>query len=67
MMSSDIQIETTINRSLFTSVHLCEWDDGGVWLKINTRNGGMYTELTHKEALQLLECLQAIVYKEVTA
>ena len=67
MMSSEIQLETTIRRRDRTDIHICEWDDGGAWLKINTPNGGLYTALTHVEAQQLLDCLQAIVYKEVTA
>jgi hypothetical protein len=67
MMSSKIQLETTIRRHDDTRVHLCEWDDGGAWLKISVNSGGLYTALTHAEAQQLLDCLQAILYKEVTA
>jgi len=67
MMSSEIQLETTLRRHDGTSVHLCEWDDGGAWLKITVSSGGLYTALTHAEAQQLLDCLQAILAKEVTA
>jgi hypothetical protein len=61
------EIETTIYTKDETRVSLSEWDDGGAWLKIGVRSGGAYTVLTRDEAQQLLEGLQAILEKEVTA
>jgi hypothetical protein len=61
------ELETTIYTKDDSRVSLSEWDDGGAWLKIGVRSGGAYTVLTREEAQQLLEGLQAILAKEVTA
>jgi len=61
------ELQTTIYTKDDSRVSLSEWDDGGAWLKIGVRSGGAYTVLTREEALQLLEGLQAILEKEVTA
>ena len=61
------EIEITVPTQDQSYVHASEWDDGGVWLKIGLRSGGAYTTLTREEAQQLLEGLQTILAKEVTA
>jgi hypothetical protein len=61
------EIEITIPTQDYSFVHVAEWDDGGVWLKVGVQRGGAYTSLTREEAQQLVECLQAILAKEVTA
>lgn len=60
------EIETTINAESGARVFLSEWDDG-VWLKIGVSGGGAYTPLTRQEAQEMLQGLQAILSKEVTA
>jgi hypothetical protein len=61
------EIDITIRTQDESRVSLTEWDDGGAWLKIGLKSGGAYTALTREEAQQLLEGLQAILSKEVTA
>ena len=61
------EIETTIYTQDDSRVHICEWDDGGVWLKIGVPGGGAYTALTRDEAQELLRGLQNILAKEVAA
>jgi hypothetical protein len=67
MMQEQIQIEKTIRFESGSYLHVSEWDDGGVWLKIGESRSSIYTPLTRLEAEQLAETLQAILTKEVTA
>lgn len=60
-------IETIIRTAEGNRVSVSEWDDGGVWLHMQLRGSTAYTSLTREEAEQLLEGLQAILAKEVTA
>jgi len=59
------EIQITIYAESDATVYLDEWNDGGVWLKINISGGGAYTPLTRKEAEQMLQGLQEILNKEV--
>ena len=59
--------ETTIYTEEGVRVSVSEWDDGGAWLHLSMRGSTAHAVLTRKEAQQLLEGLQAILAKEVTA
>jgi hypothetical protein len=61
------EIDVTIQTQDESRVSLSEWEGGGAWLKIGVKSGGVYTILTRDEAQQLLDGLQAILSKEVTA
>ena len=60
-------VQTTIYTESNTRVFVDEWDNGGVWLAIHSERSTMHTPLTRKEAEQMLQGLQAILAKEVTA
>lgn len=60
-------IETIIKTAEGNRVSVSEWADGGAWLHMQLRGSTAYTSLTRNEAEQLLEGLQAILAKEVTA
>ena len=61
------EIETTIYTQDGVRIGVDQWDDGGVWLSLQARGSSMHTTLTREEAQQMLEGLQAILAKEVTA
>ncbi len=61
------EIQTTIYTEDNVRVHVDEWDDGGVWLSLQSRGSSHYVALTRKEAEQMLKGLQTILAKEVTA
>jgi hypothetical protein len=61
------EIEVSINTAHGTRVHINEWDDGAVWLYLQGRQASMSTVLTRAEAQQMVEALQSILAKEVTA
>jgi hypothetical protein len=61
------EIETTIYTEDGVRIGVDQWDDGGVWLSLQARGSSMHTTLTREEAQQMLEGLQAILAKEVTA
>ena len=61
------EIETTIRTEDDVRLYVSEWDDGGAWLNLRTGNANMSAVLTRAEAQQLMEGLQAILAKEVTA
>ena len=50
-----------------TKIHISEWDDGGAWIRLGSRSGSMYVSVTRNQAQELMETLQAILAKEVTA
>ena len=60
-----IEVEITTEQNV--NVYVSEWDDGGAWVRLGSRSGSMYAPMTRNEAEQLLEGLQAILAKEVTA
>jgi hypothetical protein len=61
-------IEVDIKAELEgTKIYMSEWDDGGAWIRLGSRSGSMYASVTRSQAEQLLETLQAILAKEVTA
>jgi hypothetical protein len=61
------EIEVNIKTETDVRVSVCQWDDGGAWLHLSMRSGTAYAAMTREEAQQLLEGLQAILAKEVTA
>jgi hypothetical protein len=63
MMQEQIQIEKTIRAESGSYLHVSEWDDGGVWLKLGEYRASIYTPLTRSEAEQLLEALKDILEK----
>lgn len=67
MMQKQIEIEKTIRAKSGAYIHISEWDEGGAWLKLSESRSSIYTPLTRAEAEQLVETLQAILAKEVTA
>jgi hypothetical protein len=67
MMQEQIEISKTIGAESGSYLYVSEWDDGGAWLKIGESRASVYTPLTRSEAEQLVETLQAILAKEVTA
>lgn len=60
-------IETTIYTADNVRISIDEWDDGGVWLGLQARGATMHAVLTRAEAEAMLNGLQAILAKEVTA
>ena len=61
-------IEVEINAELEgTKVYISEWDGGGAWIRLGSRSGSMYASVTRSQAQELMECLQAILAKEVEA
>lgn len=67
MMQEQIEIAKTIRVESGVYVYVSEWDDGGAWLKLGVDRASIYTPLTRAEAEQLVETLQAVLAKEVTA
>ena len=61
------EIETIIQTEDGIRLSVAEWDDGGAWLRLSANQGSMFTALTRSEALELLQGLQAVLAKEVTA
>lgn len=60
-MSEDIQ--TVIYTEDDVRVSVDEWDDGGVWLSLQSRGASMHTTLTRAEAERMLAGLQAVLEK----
>lgn len=55
-------IEVTIQMQDNVSVHVSEWDEGGAWIRLSSRNGSMYTPITREQLKELSQCLQAIEF-----
>jgi adenylate cyclase class IV len=60
-------IETTIYTVENVRISIDEWDDGGAWLGLQARGATMNAVLTRAEAEKMLNGLQAILAKKVTA
>jgi uncharacterized protein (DUF736 family) len=61
-------IELDINAELDgTRIYISEWDNGGAWIRLGSRSGSMYVSVTRSQAQELMETLQTILAKEVTA
>ena len=62
-----MEITTIIHTQDAVRISVDEYDEGGVWLSLQVRNGSAYAVMTRSEAEQLLAGLQAILAKEVAA
>ena len=60
------EIQTIIYSVEGVRISVDEYDDG-VWLSLQARGASMHTTLTIEEAKQMLEGLQKVLNKEVTA
>jgi hypothetical protein len=59
--------EIEITSRTGVKVHVSEWTDGGLWIRLGLSNGSIYTSLNREQAEQMLQSLQAILAKEVEA
>lgn len=59
--------EIEITSQTGVNVYMSEWDGGGLWIRLGLSNGSIYTSLNREQAEQMLQTLQAILAKEVTA
>lgn len=58
--------EATLIRGKDEYVHVFvdAWDDGGVWLSIQTPYGGAHCALKREQAQQMIEALQEILKEQ---
>ena len=59
------EIEITSHTGV--NVYVSQWDDGGLWIRLGLSNGSIYTALNCEQAEHMLQSLQTILAKEVTA
>lgn len=59
--------EIEITSQTGVNVYVSEWDDGGLWIRLGLSNGSIYTALNREQAEHMLQSLQTILAKEVTA
>jgi hypothetical protein len=64
---NDKDITVTVYTETGFRIYLDEWDNGGIWFSLRNDRASIHTPLTRKEAQQMLEGLQSILSKEVTA
>ena len=64
---NDKDITVTVYTETGFRIYLDEWDNGGIWFSLRDDRASIHTPLTRKEAQQMLEGLQSILAKEVTA
>jgi len=60
------EIETTFYTEEDVRLHICEWDEDGVWIRISERHSSMSASLTRAEAEKMIAGLQAVLNKKVT-
>lgn len=56
--------DSTLIKADEANVFVDEWDDGGVWLSIQTRSGGAHCTIPAEQIPAMIEALQAILAKE---
>lgn len=61
------EIETCINTQEGDRVYICEWDDGGAWLRISGDRASMHAVLTRAEAEAMVAGLLAVLNKPEAA
>ena len=61
------EIQTTFYTEDDVRVHISEWSEDGVWIRISERNSSMSASLTRAEAEQMIAGLQAVLNKKVAA
>ena len=64
---NDKDIMVTVYTETGFRIYIDEWDNGGIWFSLRDDRASIHTPLTRKEAQQMLEGLQSILSKEVTA
>jgi hypothetical protein len=64
---NDKDITVTVYTETGFRIYLDDWDNGGIWFSLRDDRASIHTPLTRKEAQQMLEGLQSILAKEVTA
>lgn len=52
--------ESTHIKADEANVFIDEWDDGGVWLSIQTRSGGAHCTIPRDQIAKMIEALQAL-------
>lgn len=50
---------TLIKAEERTNVFVDEWDDGGIWLSIQTPHGGAHCTITKENALAMIVAIKA--------
>lgn len=58
------EIETVIHTQDKARIAVSNWDEDKVWINIMVSGGTAYAVLTQKEALELMQGLQAILAVE---
>ena len=53
-----MELETTVKTENEHTIHVSNWEDGGVWLGISHRYARMHTTLHRDEAIELLHGLK---------
>jgi hypothetical protein len=56
--------ESTLIKADEANVFIDEWDDGGVWLSVQTRCGGAHCTIPADQIQSMITALQAILAKE---
>ena len=56
--------ESTLIKADEANVFVDEWDEGGVWLSIQTRSGGSHCTIPADQIPAMIAALQAILSKE---
>ena len=57
------EVETIIKTEAGIRISVDQWDDGGAWVSLQSRNANMHFVMTREEAEQVLRGLQAILAK----
>ena len=56
--------DSTLIKADEANVFVDEWDDGGVWLSIQTRSGGAHCTIAADQIPTMIAALQSILAKE---
>ena len=54
-------IESTLIPAINANVFVDKWDDGGVWLSIQTNQGGAHCVIKPENIPAMIEALQAVL------
>ena len=56
--------DSTLIKADEANVFVDEWDDGGVWLSIQTRAGGAHCTIPAEQIPAMIAALQSILNRE---